>query len=133
MKISVVVTIESDFLSYGIRTFAQNYLKQAQKMKKLLNQFNNFCYLRKSFDLKTQDLFETINHREYLKCGTNFIRSPFRDCKLLNQFNNFSYQNDWSKLVAYCLKFISKLLKKHVAGTNSHKMARNTKIIKSIQ
>ena len=43
-------------------------------MKKLLNQFNNFCYLRKSFDLKTQDLFETINHREYLKCGTKFCK-----------------------------------------------------------
>ena len=128
MKISVVVTIESDFLSYGVGTFAQNY----QKMKKLLNQFNNFCYLRKSFDLKTQDLFETINHREYLKRGTKFIRSPFRDFKLLNQFNNFCYQNDWPKLVAHCLKFLSKLLKKHVAGTNLHRRARNTKIIKSI-
>ena len=54
-------------------------------MKKILNQFNNFCYLRKSFDLKTQDLFETINPREYLKCGTKFyIRSQFGDCKLLN-------------------------------------------------
>ena len=28
-------------------------------MKKILNQFNNFCYLRTSFDLKKQDLFET--------------------------------------------------------------------------
>ena len=43
-------------------------------MKKSLNQFNNFCYLRTSFDLKMQDLFETSNHREYLKCGTNIYR-----------------------------------------------------------
>ena len=65
--------------------------------------------------------------------GQNFIRSQFRDCKLLNQFNNFCYQNGRSKLVAYCLKFILKFLKEHVAGTNPHKKARNTKIIKSIQ
>ena len=56
---SVEVITESDFLWYSIETFAQNCLKQAQKMKKLLNQFNNFCYLRTSFDLKMQDLFET--------------------------------------------------------------------------
>ena len=74
MKISVMVTIESEFMWYGVETFAQNYLKYAQKMKKLLNQSNNFCYLRKSFDLKTQDLFETINHREYLKCWTKFYK-----------------------------------------------------------
>ena len=36
------------------------------KMKKLLNQFNNFCYLRTSFYLKMQDFFETSNHKEYL-------------------------------------------------------------------
>ena len=65
--------------------------------------------------------------------GQNFIKNQFRDCKLLNQFNNFCYQNDWSKLVAHCLKFISKLLKKYVAGSNSHKKVRNTDIIKSIQ
>ena len=46
-------------------------------MKKILNQFNNFCYLRKSFGLKMQDLFETINHREYLKCGTKFYKKSF--------------------------------------------------------
>ena len=83
---SVEVITESDFLWYSVGTFAQNYLKQSQKMKKLLNQLNNFCY-----------------------------------------------QNEWPKLVAHCLKSISKLLKKHVAGTYSHKKARNTKIIKSIQ
>ena len=61
-------------------------------MKKLLNQFNNFCYLRTSFDLKVQDLFETSNHREYLKCGTKFYKK-----------------------------------------SSTHKKARYTKIIKSIQ
>ena len=43
-------------------------------MKKLLNQFNNFCYLRNSFDLKMQDLFETSNHGKYLKCGAKFYK-----------------------------------------------------------
>ena len=65
--------------------------------------------------------------------GENFIRSQFRDFKLLDQFNNVCYPNDWSKLVASYLKFILKLLKKHVAGTNSHKKVRNTKILKSVQ
>ena len=41
-------------------------------MKKLLNEFNNFCHLRTSFDLRMQDLFETSNQREYLKCGIKF-------------------------------------------------------------
>ena len=65
--------------------------------------------------------------------GQNFIISQIQNCKLLDQFTNFCDPNDWSKLVAYCLKFILKLLKKHVAGTKSHKKARYTKIIKSIQ
>ena len=52
-------------------------------MKKLLNQFNNFCYLRKSFDLKTQDLFETINHREYLKCGTKFYKKSISRLQII--------------------------------------------------
>ena len=43
-------------------------------MKKLLNQFNNFCYLRNSLDLKMQYLFETSKHRKYLKCGTKFYK-----------------------------------------------------------
>ena len=55
------VIAESDFLWYGVQTFAQNYLKQTQKIKKILNQFNNFCYIRTSFHLKMQDLFETSN------------------------------------------------------------------------
>ena len=74
MKMSVEVITESDFLWYSIGTFAQNYLKQTQKMKKILNQFNNFCYLRNSFNLKMQDLFETRNRRKYLKCGTKFYK-----------------------------------------------------------
>ena len=48
--------------------------KIGPKMKKLLNQFNNFCYLRNSFDLKMQDLFETSNHGKYLKCGAKFYK-----------------------------------------------------------
>ena len=55
-KFEKVIT-ESDFSWYMIVTFTQNYLNQAQKMKKLLNQFNNFCYVGKSFDLKMQDIF----------------------------------------------------------------------------
>ena len=98
-------------------------------MKKLLNQFNNFCYLRESVDLKTQDLFETINHREYLKCGTKFYNKSISRWQIIESIQQFLL----SKLVAYCLKFILKLLKKHLAWTNSHKKARNTKIIKSVQ
>ena len=64
--------------------------------------------------------------------GQNFIRSPFQDCKLLNLFNNFCHPNNWSKSIVFCLKFILKLLKKHVTGTNFCKKAGNTKIIKSL-
>ena len=105
MKMSEKVITESNFLWYGVGAFAQNYLKQAQEMKKLLNQFNNFCCLRTSFDLKIQDLFETSNNREYPNVGQNFIKSQFRDCKLLTQFNNFCYPNNWSKLVLSKIQF----------------------------
>ena len=64
MKMSVVVTMESDFLWYGAGTSAQNYLKLTQKMKKSLKQFNNFCYLRKLSDLIMQDIVQTRNHRD---------------------------------------------------------------------
>ena len=83
MKMSVEVITESDFLWYGIGTFAQNCLKQVQKMKKLLNQFNNFCYLRNSFHLKMQDLFETSNHRKYLKCGTKFYNKSISRLRII--------------------------------------------------
>ena len=52
-------------------------------MKKLLNQFNNFCYLRKSFDLKMQDLFETSNHKKYLKCGTKFYKKSISRLQII--------------------------------------------------
>ena len=52
-------------------------------MKKLLNQFNNFCYLRHSFDLKMQDLFETSNHRKYLKCGTKFYNKSISRLRII--------------------------------------------------
>ena len=48
--------------------------------------------------------------------GQNFIRSQFRDCKLLNLYNNFCHPNNWLQLVVFCVKFILKLLKKHVTG-----------------
>ena len=70
MKMLEEVITESDFSWYDFGTFAQNYLKQAQN-EKILNQFNNLSYLRTSFDLKVQDIFETSNQREYLKI---FIR-----------------------------------------------------------
>ena len=52
-------------------------------MKKLLNQFNNLCYLRTSFDLKMQGLFETSNHREYLKCGTKFYKKSISRLQII--------------------------------------------------
>ena len=48
MKMFEEVNTISDFLWYGVATFSQNCLKQTQKMKKLLNQFNNFYYLTRS-------------------------------------------------------------------------------------
>lgn len=46
-------------------------------MKKLLNQFNNFYYLKTPFNLKMQDIFETNNQREYLKCWPRFNKKLF--------------------------------------------------------
>ena len=62
MKMFVEMITESDFLWHGIGTFAQNYLKQAQKMKKIIESIQTICYLRMSLDLKMQDLFETSNN-----------------------------------------------------------------------
>ena len=47
-------------------------------MQKLLNQFNNFCYLRTSFDLKVQDMGQTGNQRDDQNCETKFIRGHKR-------------------------------------------------------
>ena len=58
---------ECDFIWYGVGTFAQNYLKQVQKIKKIIESIHIFCYLRAPFDLKVQDIFETSNQRKYLK------------------------------------------------------------------
>ena len=60
MKMSGEMNTESDFLWYSFGTFAQNYTKYTRKMKKLLNQFNNFCYQGMLLDFKYQGIFETI-------------------------------------------------------------------------
>ena len=52
-------------------------------MKKLLNQFNNFCHVRKSFDLKIQDLFKTSNHNKYLKCWTKFYKKSISGLQII--------------------------------------------------
>ena len=57
--------------------------KIVPKLKTLLNQFINLCYLRTSFDLKMQDLFETSNHREYLKCGTKFYKKSISRLQII--------------------------------------------------
>ena len=88
------VTTESDFFWYGFGTFFQNYQKQTQKRNKLFNQFSNICYVRTSFDLEMQDIFETSNQREYLKCGKIIMKSQFRYWKLLNQLDNFCHPNN---------------------------------------
>ena len=69
MKMSKEVATGSNFLWYGVRTLAQNYLNRSKKMEKILNQFNNICYIRRSFNLKMQNIFETSTQRVYLKCG----------------------------------------------------------------
>ena len=63
MKMFEEVATGSNFLWYGVRTLAQNYLNRSKKMEKILNQFNNICYIRRSFNLKMQDIFETSNQR----------------------------------------------------------------------
>ena len=59
------------------------YLGQIQirrpEIQKLLNRFNNFCYLRTSFDLKMQDIAQTSNQ----KCGTKFY------AKSVSRFGNY--------------------------------------------
>ena len=55
----------------------QTYIRR-RKMQKLLNQFNNFCYLRTSFDLKVQDMGQTGNQRDDQNCETKFIRGHKR-------------------------------------------------------
>ena len=61
-------------ISYGIALghLPKTTKNRPKKWKKLLNQFNNFFYIRNSLDLKMQDLFKTCKHRKYLKCGTKF-------------------------------------------------------------
>ena len=44
---------------------------------------NHFYFLRTSFDLKMQDLFETSNHREYLKCGTKFYKKSISRLQII--------------------------------------------------
>ena len=51
----------------------QIYIRRP-KMQQLLNQFNNSCYLRTSFDLKIQDMGQTSNQRDDQNCGTKFYK-----------------------------------------------------------
>ena len=103
------------------------------KNEKISNQFNNFCYLRTSFDLKMQDIIQTSNQRDYQKCETKFYEKSISKGNFVNQFNNFCHPNNGSKMVVYCMKFILMLLKKHITEKKLHKKARDTKIIKSFQ
>ena len=98
---------------------------------KTLNQFNNFWHLRMSFDLKMQNLFEASNQMDYQNCGKQFYKKSISTLGIIESII-FSHPNNWSKLLAYCVKFILNLLKKHATGTNPHKKIRNTKIIKPI-
>ena len=47
MKMSVEVIKESDFLWYDVGTFAQNYLKLVQKMKKNIESIQQFLLSKK--------------------------------------------------------------------------------------
>ena len=51
----------------------QIYIRRPE-IQKLLNQSNNSCYLRTSFDLKIQDIVQTSNQRENQKCETTFYK-----------------------------------------------------------
>ena len=48
------------------------------KNEKISNQFNNFCYLRTSFDLKMQDIIQTSNQGTTKNVRQNFMKSQFR-------------------------------------------------------
>ena len=52
-------------------------------MKKLLNQFNNFCYPGKLIIFKNQGTFEIRNPREYRNCGTKFDKKPIFKIKII--------------------------------------------------
>ena len=55
-------------------------------MKKLFNHLNNFCYIRTSFDFKMQDMFETSDQWEYLKCGTKFYKKSIWRLEIIKSF-----------------------------------------------
>ena len=133
MKMFEEVITKIYFLWYGVATFSQNYLKQTQKMKKLLNQFNNFYYLTRSLHWKCKISLKLVTKENTWNVRQNLIRSPFRHWNLLKQFNNFGHPNNLPKPNVYCLQLYLKLLKKHITVTKLHKKTGNTKLIKSIQ
>ena len=51
----------------------QIHLRRSE-MQRLLNQFNNFCHLRTSFDLEIQGIVQTSDQRVDEKCGTKFYK-----------------------------------------------------------
>ena len=51
----------------------QIHLRRSE-MQRLLNQFNNFCHLRTSFDLEIQGIVQTSNQRVDEKGGTKFYK-----------------------------------------------------------
>ena len=44
------------------------------EIQKLLDQFNNSCYLTTSFDLNMQDIVQTSNQRDNENSGTKFYK-----------------------------------------------------------
>ena len=52
-------------------------------IRKLLNRFNNFCYLRTSLDLKMQDIVQISNQRDNQNYGTKFYK------KSVSRFGNY--------------------------------------------
>ena len=54
------------------------------EIQTLLKRFNNFCYLKTSFDLKMQDIVQTRRDKETTKnVEQNFVKSQFRDLEII--------------------------------------------------
>ena len=72
-KWSKLVVFCQKFILKLLKKLGQIYIRRSE-IQKLLNQFNNSCYLKTSFDLKIQDIVQTSNQRDNQKCGTKFYK-----------------------------------------------------------
>ena len=65
-----------------------------------MNQINEPLLSNNVIRFKIQDLFETSNQREYLKCGTKFYKKAILKLEIIEYIQKFSSSR--AKLAAYC-------------------------------